>query len=148
MENIRFQAYLFLVAVPLNLLWEVTQISAYDFPEGGLMKNLLGCFIPSLGDGLMILVIYWIGWAVFRNPQWILKPGPKGYSLMAGVGLTLALFVEWNALLRTGAWAYNKEMPILPLVGVGLLPIFQMLILPPATALLLRWTWTRREQTV
>ena len=96
----------------------------------------------------MILIIYWIGWALFRNPQWVLNPGTRGYLLMIVVGLMLAVMVEWNALLRTGAWGYTEQMILIPILGVGLLPILQMVALPPATALLLQWVWRYSKQNV
>ena len=132
---------MFVLAVLLNLIWEVAQISAYDFPESSLVTNVLGCFVPTLGDGLMILMIYWTGWLVFREFQWILRPGLKGYLLIMAAGLILALIVEWNALYRTGAWAYSEQMITIPILGVGLLPGLQMMVLPPATALLLQRIW-------
>lgn len=141
MKSISLQAYLFLIAVPLHLAWEVTQIAAYDFPETSLVTDILGCFIPSLGDGLMTLMIYWAGWLVLRDVKWILKPGLNGYAVMLSAGFILAVLVEWNGLYRTGAWAYNPQMVTLPALGVGLLPILQMVLLPPLTALLVRWAW-------
>ncbi len=140
------QAYLFVLAVLLNFIWEVAQISAYDFPDSRIVTNVLGCFVPTLGDGLMILIIYWTGWLVFREFQWILSPGARGYLLMMVIGLILAVFVEWNALYWTGVWAYNEQMIMIPILGVGLLPILQMIVLPPATALLLQRIWRDRKE--
>ena len=135
------QASLFLIAVPLNVIWEIAQIGAYDFPETSLMAVVIGCFVPSLGDGLMTLIIYWSGWLLFRDWGWILNPVRSGYLLMMGVGLILALLVEWNALYRTGAWGYNERMIIIPILGVGLLPLLQMMTLPIAAVLLLQRIW-------
>jgi len=101
--RIQLHVHLFILAVLLNLVWEVAQIGAYDFPKGSLMRNVLGCFVPALGDGLMILIIYWTGWLVFRHFQWILNPRLRGYLWMIAIGLTLAVIVEWNALYWTGA---------------------------------------------
>jgi len=138
---IRLQIYLFLLAIPLHLIWEVAQIRAYEFPETSLLTDMIGCFVPTLGDGLMTLIIFWSGWVVFRDSQWILNPGLKGYLLMLAVGLLLAVIVEWNALYRTGAWDYNERMIIIPILGVGLLPLLQMMTLPIAAALLLQRIW-------
>ena len=123
------------------MIWEIAQIGAYDFPETSLMAVVIGCFVPSLGDGLMTLIIYWSGWLLFRDWGWILNPGRSGYLLMMGVGLILALLVEWNALYRTGAWGYNERMIIIPILGVGLLPLLQMMTLPIAAVLLLQRIW-------
>ena len=132
-----------LVAVPLNLAWEVAQMQLYAFPRQGIVTDLVGCLVPSLGDGLMTLAIYWSGRLAFRDAAWALRPGPRGYLLMALVGFVLAVAVEWNALHRTGAWAYTPGMPLVPGLGVGLLPVLQMLVLPPLTFLVVgrRRTW-------
>ena len=140
-KHMRLQAYIFLLTVPLNLVWEVAQIMAYDFPEINLMTVVIHCFVPSLGDGLMTLMIYWTGWLLFRDRQWILHPGTSGYLLMMGVGLIFAVLVEWNALYRTGAWGYNERMIIIPFLGVGHLPLLQMMTLPIAAVLLLQRIW-------
>jgi hypothetical protein len=50
-KHLRLQAYLFLITVPLHLIWEVAQIRAYEFPETSLMTDVIGCFVPSLRDG-------------------------------------------------------------------------------------------------
>src|SRR6266850_2011471 len=89
-KPLRLQIYLFILAVPLNLFWEVAQIRAYDFPESSLMQDIIGCFVPSLGDGLMTLIIFWIGWAVFRDSQWILTLGVRGHLFMMSMGLQRA----------------------------------------------------------
>jgi hypothetical protein len=143
-NRIRLQTYLFLLSIPLHLIWEVAQISAYNFPEGTLLTDVIGCFAPTLGDGLMTLVMYWAGWLGFRDWQWILHPGIRGYLFMMSIGLLLAVMVEWNALYRTGAWAYNERMITVPVLRVGLLPLLQMILLPPATVLLLNWVWNKK----
>ena len=52
------------------------------------------------------------------------------------LGVLLAIIVELNALYVTGTWRYSEQMITMPIQGVGLLPVLQMLLLPPFTALL------------
>lgn len=120
-------------------------MEAYDFPTTSLIDDIIGCFVPSLGDGLMTLIIFWIGWLAFRDSKWILKPGVKSYGLMLVTGIFLAVVVELNALYLTGAWDYNERMITIPVLGVGLLPVLQMTVLPPITAGLVQQVWKRRE---
>ncbi len=42
-KSVRLQIYLFILAVPLNLIWEVAQMKA----ETSLMAVVIGCFVPS-----------------------------------------------------------------------------------------------------
>ena len=106
------------------------------------------CLVKIISNfkGLMTLIIFWTGWAVFRDSQWILAPGLKGYLLMLAVGLFLAVVVELVALHWTGAWRYKEQMIVIPILGVGLLPILQMLLHPPATAVLVQWRWRKRRE--
>jgi hypothetical protein len=50
---------------------------------------------------------------------------------MLTAGLVLAMLVEWVAVHRLGRWAYAERMPMVPGLGIGLVPIAQMIILPP-----------------
>ncbi len=143
-HRIRLHAYLFLIAVPLHLAWEVAQIGAYDFPETSLIAAAIGCFVPSLGDGVMTLIVYWSGWLVFRDWRWVLHPGLRAYLMIVVMGTILAVLVELNAIYRTGAWAYNPRMITIPFLEVGILPVLQMVILPPVTVLLVQWIWNSR----
>ncbi|MDO8510393.1 MAG: hypothetical protein Q7S15_02100 [bacterium] len=45
--------------------------------------------------------------------------------LIIPVGIALALVVELFAL-KTGRWAYNDFMPLIPLLSVGITPAIQL----------------------
>jgi hypothetical protein len=50
---------------------------------------------------------------------------------MTAAGLLLAILVEWVAVQKFKRWAYAERMPTVPGLGTGLVPIAQMVILPP-----------------
>ena len=121
----------FILAVLLNYLWELAQAPLYvglkDYNAGVFWH----CFVASLGDGIMVLLIVVAGWIILRKPDWFVRPGVPGYLVMVAAGLLLALLVEWVAVQKLGRWAYAERMPTVPRLGIGLVPIAQMLILPP-----------------
>jgi hypothetical protein len=49
----------------------------------------------SVGNGLLVLLIFWSGRAVFGNPAWFDRPGLQGYLLMAVTELVLIIPLEW-----------------------------------------------------
>jgi hypothetical protein len=51
------------------------------------------------------------------------------------VGLGYTVFSEWLNVEVREAWAYAEAMPRLPLLGTGLAPVLQWLILPPLALL-------------
>lgn len=120
---------LFMIAVVVNFAWEMTQ-SVLFAPMGGWVSGTWRCFVASLADGVIVLIIFGIGWLWFRRADWVTQPGFGGYVLMATVGVAIAVLIERHGL-ATGRWAYTEQMPVLPVVQVGVVPVLQMVIVPP-----------------
>ena len=122
---------LFIVAVSLNYLWELAQALLYVGLEAYNAGVFWHCFVASLGDGIMVLLIVAAGWITLQQPDWFVRPGVRGYLVIITTGVVLAVLVEWVAVHRLGRWAYAERMPMVPGFGIGLVPIAQMIILPP-----------------
>ncbi len=133
---------LYVAAVLVNFLWEVPQMALYEWWGASWSVGLLVCFQAALGDGLLVLALYGLGYAFFRRREWILQPGVAGYSLLVLAGMVIAVAIEMQAL-AWGRWAYNARMPIIPGIGVGLIPVVQMMMLPLLAAHLTRWRLVR-----
>ena len=121
---------LFVIAVPVNYVWEIVQAPLYV----GMNSFKLvwwHCGVAALGDGLLVLLIYVIGGIVLNNQDWFVHPGAKGYVLMMLAGLAIGVGIDWLAVVVTNRWEYTVRMPLVPLLGVGLVPVAQMLVLPP-----------------
>ncbi len=78
-----------------------------------------------------MLLIIAAGWISFQRWDWFQRPGVAGYLVMLTAGLVLAVLVEWVAVQSLGRWHYTENMPKLPGLDIGLVPIAQMLVLPP-----------------
>lgn len=121
----------FIVAVLLNYLWELAQAPLYVGLENYNAGVFWHCFVASLGDGIMVLLIYLAGRMILRRHDWFQRPGVPGYVFMLTTGFLLALMVEWFGLHVLGRWQYTDSMPRVPGLGLGAVPIAQMLVLPP-----------------
>jgi hypothetical protein len=135
----RTLAGIFVVAVLLNYPWELLQAPLYmdmkDFHTAARH-----CFVASLGDGLLVLGIFVIGWVILRRHTWFVHPGMAGYSVMVAAGLVIGVAVEWVAVYILARWTYTAWMPRVPGLAVGLVPVLQMLVLPPLVfQLVARW---------
>ncbi|WP_372825541.1 hypothetical protein [Polaromonas sp.] len=121
---------IFVVAVGLNYVWELAQAFLYVWTDDkkGIWWH---CFVASLGDGLLLWVIFLIGWLVFRRSDWFVRPNRRQYAVMLTIGLTIGIAVEWVAVNLLGRWSYTEDMPLLGGSGIGVVPMLQMLILPP-----------------
>jgi hypothetical protein len=122
---------LFVVSVAVNYVWEIAQAPLYVGMENYSFALLRYCFVASLGDGVMLLMIVVAGWIILQRQNWFERPGVPGYLVMLITGLILGVLVEWFALHVLGRWQYTARMPLVPGLGIGIVPIAQMLILPP-----------------
>ena len=121
---------IFVVAVAVNYLWELAQSPL--FVPGSHVGNVwLHCFVASLGDGLMVLLLYAIGWVAAGRSDWFARPTIRDYSVLVAAGAVLGLVVEWGAVHLLQRWTYTDAMPRLPGIEIGVVPIIQMIVLPP-----------------
>lgn len=121
---------IFVVAVLFNYLWELAQSPLYAGMES-FSVMWWHCFVASLGDGLLVLLIFAAGWVVQHRQEWFLHPGVQDYVVMFAAGLAVSISVEWVAVHLVERWTYTPRMPLVPGLNIGIVPILQMLVLPP-----------------
>jgi hypothetical protein len=121
---------LFVLAALFNYPWELAQ-SPFYMGMRNLNRMWWHCLVASLGDGLLVLLIFAAGWTALHRQDWFVRPGLRGYVVMLAVGLIISVIIEWTAVHIAGRWTYTERMPLVPGLGIGVLPIMQMLVLPP-----------------
>jgi hypothetical protein len=131
-----YPAFLFVVSVGVNYVWEMAQMPLYQDMPFDTLRSWLLCFRASLGDGVIILAIWTIGFLVFRERYWFTPgQGPSKaargarFALLLAAGGIIAVAIEVHAL-GSDRWAYSSLMPLVPYLEVGLSPFIQLLILP------------------
>lgn len=127
-EKLKFLTSLFLVAYILNLVWENLQKPLFIGFEV-FWKSGITCYSAAFGDTLMIIGIYFLVAIIRRKYYWFSIRTKEEILLLIVFGFVMAVLVEKYAL-ATHRWGYTPLMPIIPLLGVGLVPVLQMLILP------------------
>ena len=115
----------------INLFWEVEQAPLY---EGfvSFSHNFFMCFIASIVDAVTILLIYAGFAAYYRDLSWLSRFRWREAALTMAIGFLIALIYEKWAF-AIDLWSYTSRMPIVPGTDVGLLPVLQMMLLPPLT---------------
>ena len=128
-----------LFALLLNYPWEFIQAPLFEGmaerPHGAAVK---ACTQAALGDSVIMLAAYWGVAALGRGRAWIAAPGWREVLLFSSIGVAITVVIEW--LVLTGGWlsgwTYSSLMPIIPGLGVGLVPVLQWVVLPPLVAAL------------
>lgn len=96
------------------------------------LVNVYYCVFAAVCDAAYVLALYWIIAKATHDRAWIYRlTGPRVVAVLAA-GFVCAAFVEWFAL-STGMWSYNQRMPVLPVLGVGISPLIQLMFLTLAT---------------
>ncbi len=132
---------LIMLALPLELLWEIAQFPLYDVWHnndwGYILYGLAHC---TLGDLLILLVIYEIVAVLNRNRYWPTKRlliNSFSFTIM-GVGYTI--YSEIVNVHIKGTWGYTDLMPLIPGLEIGGMPFLQWLLIPPVLLWLVRQT--------
>jgi hypothetical protein len=129
-QTLRTIATVFVLAVIVNYPWELAHSPLYEGMSDFSIARWY-CFVASLGDGGLVLLIFGAGWVALRRSDWFVNPGRRGYLLMLAVGLVIGVVVEWTAVHVMRRWAYAPRMPLIPIFNIGLTPVAQMVALPP-----------------
>ncbi len=135
-------AVLFGLAVVVNYPWERAQSRLYVLPDRAEVEWWM-CAAASVADGLVVLLIFQISRLAIGQPDWYLRPGARGYTVLLLSGAVISVAVEWIAIYGAQWWAYSPHMPLVPGLNIGVAPLAQMLVLPPLICTLLAW-WHRK----
>lgn len=120
--------YIVLFSILFNFIWEMVQMPFYlNMPWN--FRTTIICLAASLGDAVMILIIYFLVSFFQKDSFWIRKLKLKGVMFSIICGFVLSVLVEWIAVANN-LWQYSNSMPLLPFGEIGITPVLQMLILP------------------
>ena len=132
-----------LFAFLLHFVWEFWQVPFFrDLPTAPHWEAIQFCTLATAGDALIALITFWAiaGWA--RSRRWILEPRRRHVLAFALGGIAITVAAEYLATEVLHRWAYAEQMPTLPVLGTGLLPVLQWTLVPP----LVVW-FVRRQLT-
>jgi hypothetical protein len=121
-----------LFALLLNYPWEFLQVPFYrDMPQAAHWDAILFCSRATAGDALIALASFWGVALLSRSRVWVTRPSLWQVGAFSAFAVAITVGLEWHATVIAERWAYAEHMPVLPVIGTGLLPILQWVILPP-----------------
>jgi len=116
----------------LNYPWEFLQVPFFEgMSEAPHWDAVLFCSRAALGDALIAVTAFWAVALAARSRAWLEVPTARRVLGFMAIGLAITLVFEWLATEVWDRWQYAEAMPVLPVVGTGLLPVLQWILLPP-----------------
>lgn len=117
----------------LHWIWETLHASSYVETSGPLLARALHCLPMAVVDAV------WTGalWgAVISFSRGRTKAAARSRLWFVATAGGLTAFILEQYALATNRWRYNALMPIVPVLNVGLWPLLQMIVIPPAVVVL------------
>lgn len=131
-------------ALALNLLWEGAQLPFYSFsPTTGPLEMAWDVIHCTAGDVGIAFGSFVAAALATRDPEWPVRRPWFGLAVALVVGLVWTVASEWQNVYVRGAWAYAPSMPTI--LGVGLLPLLQWVLLPPMGLVMVRGQHARNR---
>jgi hypothetical protein len=136
--------YLIAMAVG-NLIWEFAHMPLYTLWETGTPREIAFAALHCTGGDVLIAASALLAaLIVFGSSQW-----PEANYRLVGLatvltGLGYTVFSEWLNIEVREAWAYSDLMPVIPVIGAGLSPIAQWIVLP---VIALWWAVPRKDSS-
>lgn len=141
------------VAVELDLLilsflghfaWEILQAPLFSSLDATAhFAGILVCLRATVGDLGIALGAFWCTAWRRGGRNWVVRPTFGAAALFIGIGLAVTIGFEFVSTEVFDRWSYGPAMPRLPLVGTGLAPLMQWLLVP----MLVLWYLNRLANT-
>lgn len=96
----------------------------------------------ALLQTIVVLLIHGRGWMVFHRPDWFLTGGAIKWAYILTAAPLMAAVIELMAV-RGGLWSYTARMPVIPVAGIGIVPLLQTPAVTAAVFLLVARLRTR-----
>ena len=93
-------------------------------------EGILVCLQATLGDMALVLVGFWLSCLVTRTRHWSVRADARAIAVWPGTGLFLTVTIEFLSTGVLDRWKYAAAMPRLPLLGTGLTPLVQWIVVP------------------
>ncbi len=118
------------LAFVLNLTWEAAHVRLYTIwaaVDGmSVVWALVHC---TLGDVLIAVAMFALTGMVLRRANWPASHPWAGGAIVVFGAIAFTIWSEWYNVYRAFSWNYTASMPMI--LGIGLSPLLQWLILPP-----------------
>lgn len=115
----------------LHFAWEMWQASFYQgMDKADHATAIWVCTKATFGDANIAITAYLVAALSIRTVYWLKAPLAKPLFIFLVVGLLITVLFEYLATEVLARWQYNENMPTLPLLGTGLLPLAQWIIVP------------------
>lgn len=122
-----------------NFVWEIWQAPLFQgMNELTHIETTRQCTLATLGDVGILLAAFWTIALIARSRRWMVHPKAMQIAGFIAIGIIVTVVFEALAIHVLNRWQYAAAMPTLPILGTGITPVLQWLIIPPIIVFMVR----------
>lgn len=129
-ETVRRLGWIAVAGFLLHGNWEWLQSPFYRDTSTSLDRIVWFRLHCTFGDVVILLSGALAVSAIVRSTSWLDHPRFGTSLLLIGLAVAYTAASE-RRNLAAGGWSYSEWMPVVPMIGVGLMPLLQWLVLSP-----------------
>lgn len=120
-----------LLSFPMHFTWEFLQAPLFrSMQDLSHFEGIRVCLLATLGDMVLVLAAFWLTCLVTRTRHWSVRADAWAVAVWLGTGLFLTIAIEFLSTESLDRWTYAAAMPRLPLIGTGVAPLGQWIVVP------------------
>jgi hypothetical protein len=140
------RSYLAVSAVG-HLFWETLHLPLYTLWATGTPREIAFAVSHCTGGDVMIAALSLVAaLALFGSTRWPLASNGRVVAAMTAIGVAYTIYSEWLNMTKRVSWAYSGLMPVVPVIGTGLSPLLQWLVIPLIAMRIATGAWPWRAE--
>ncbi|MBN9263242.1 MAG: hypothetical protein J0I75_01520 [Hyphomicrobium sp.] len=116
----------------LHFVWEIAQLPLYTIWTEPIGRKAFAVLHCTVGDLMIAGISLLLTLAVIGKADWPRSGSRPVWQVLIFLGAGYTIYSEWLNVNVRGSWAYSSLMPTLPVIGTGLAPLLQWLLVPTA----------------
>ena len=114
-----------------DLAWEAARLPLYTIWRTGTPGEKAFAVVHCTGGDLLIALACWaLALVLVGEPAWPARAHRRAAALTIGFGVAYTACSEWLNIVVRQTWAYSDLMPVVPVIGTGLSPLLQWVVVP------------------
>ena len=127
------ELYFAAFAFVLNFIWEMLQMPLYTgVMQKPYSESVVICLLATAGDVAIMLGAFWLLALLAHSRHWVSGSDSKQVVQFTAIAFVIGIAAEEVAIKPLHSYSYNSRMPIVPVLGMGLVPLLQWILLPLA----------------
>jgi hypothetical protein len=119
------------VSIAAHLIWEILQLPLYTLWSKGTFPKIVFAVVHcTIGDVMIAGLSLLVALATVATSRWPAAGVTRVWVASLAMGVSYTIFSEWLNTRVRESWGYSELMPLVPVIGTGLAPLLQWIVVP------------------